>query len=160
MACNEMNIKEIGLVENNSGLFSIKIHKEYIPGLAGLKGYSHLIAIWCFHKSKDSKNNEKLVFEKPYKKGPEKVGVFSTRSQFRPNPLALSVVKVKDIDFINGLIKIWWIEADNGSPVLDIKPYIPGVDRVENPEVPDWCKHWPNSIEESSNFKWEEEFNF
>ena len=160
MLIKDLTIRDVGMVENDNGLFSIKIHKDYIPGLLGLKGYSHIIVIWYFHNSKGSKNNDQFVFEKPYKKGPEKIGVFSTRSQFRPNPLALSVAKIKEIDFEKGLIKIWWIEADNGSPVLDIKPYMPSVDRVETPKIPDWCKHWPNSIEKSMNFNWEDEFNF
>lgn len=48
----------------------------------------------------------------------------------------------------------------NNSPVLDIKPYIPSLDRVENPIVPDWCQHRPKSYEESGGFDRESEFNF
>jgi len=48
----------------------------------------------------------------------------------------------------------------NNSPVLDIKPYIPSLDRVENPIVPDWYEHWPKSCEESGDFDWESGFNF
>jgi len=46
------------------------------------------------------------------------------------------------------------------SPVLDIKPYTPSLDRVEAPGVPKWCSHWPKSLEQSEDFDWENEFNF
>lgn len=45
-------------------------------------------------------------------------------------------------------------------PVLDIKPYTPSLDRVETPNVPEWCSEWPKSTEESGNFDWESVFNF
>jgi tRNA (Thr-GGU) A37 N-methylase len=48
---------------------------------------------------------------------------------------------------------------DNSS-IIDVKPYIPSIDRVENPIVPKWCSHWPLSYEESGNFDWENEFLF
>lgn len=56
-----------------------------------------------------------------------------------------------------------WLEkdvSDDGSPVLDIKPYTPSLDRIEAPGVPQWCSHWPKSLEEAGCFDWEEEFNF
>ena len=64
------------------------------------------------------------------------------------------------IDHENGLIRIAYIDADDGTPVLDLKPYTPSLDRVESPDVPDWCAHWPRSVEESGDFDWENEFNF
>ncbi|MDR0958673.1 MAG: tRNA (N6-threonylcarbamoyladenosine(37)-N6)-methyltransferase TrmO, partial [Clostridiales bacterium] len=52
-----------------------------------------------------------------------------------------------------------YIEAFDGSPVLDIKPYTPSLDRVELPNVPDWCSHWPKCYEQSGDFEWESEMN-
>ena len=160
MKIDEINLRDVGIIENDGRKFSIKIHKKYIPGLLGLKGYSHLLVIWCFHKSENNIFTEKILLEKPYKKGPEQIGVFATRSPDRPNPLAVSVPQVKSIDFEKGIINFWWIDADSGTPVLDIKPYTPSTDKVEKPIVPDWCKHWPKNIEESGDFNWENEFNF
>jgi tRNA-Thr(GGU) m(6)t(6)A37 methyltransferase TsaA len=160
MTVDEVRLKDIGVIENSGGKFSIKLHEEYIPGLIGLKGYSHLLVIWCFHKSDNNIFKDQIVLERPYKKGPEQIGVFATRSSFRPNPIAISVPQVKSIDFEKGIIDLCWIEADSGTPVLDIKPYSPGTDRVEIPKVPDWCRHWPKSIDESGEFDWEKEFNF
>ncbi len=60
----------------------------------------------------------------------------------------------------NGVIGLAYIDADDKSPVLDIKPYTPSLDRVEQPEVPIWCKHWPKNVETSGDFDWESEFTF
>ena len=53
-----------------------------------------------------------------------------------------------------------YIDAENGTPVLDVKPYTPSLDRVERPDVPGWCAHWPKSAEASGDFDWEKVFNF
>ena len=94
------------------------------------------------------------------KKAPAVMGIFATRSHIRPNPVALTVVQVIRVDYDDGIIQVAYIDANDGSPVLDIKPYTPSLDRVEIPGVPEWCSHWPKSIEESGSFDWGNEFNF
>ena len=91
----DINLKQIGIVENDGRKPLIKIEKKYIPGLIGLEGFSHLKIIWCFHKSKNNQFVNKMVLQSPYKKGPEIIGTFATRSPDRPNPLALSIAQVK-----------------------------------------------------------------
>jgi tRNA (Thr-GGU) A37 N-methylase len=59
-----------------------------------------------------------------------------------------------------GIIGLAFIDAEDGTPVLDIKPYTPSLDRVENPIVPKWCAHWPKSVESSGSFDWSSVFNF
>jgi tRNA (Thr-GGU) A37 N-methylase len=88
------------------------------------------------------------------------MGIFATRSPVRPNPIALTAVQAIEIDYEKGVIHIAWIDANDGSPVLDIKPYTPSLDRIEAPGVPEWCSHWPKSVEESGHFDWENEFIF
>lgn len=59
---------------------------------------------------------------------------------------------------------LWWMDRcdnpDERGTLVEKKPYIPSVDRIEYPATPEWCSHWPNSYEESSNFDWASEFNF
>jgi tRNA (Thr-GGU) A37 N-methylase len=88
------------------------------------------------------------------------MGIFATRSPVRPNPIALSTSQIIHINHNKGIIQVAYIDANDGSPVLDIKPYTPSLDRVEAPGVPEWCHHWPMSIEQSGAFDWENEFNF
>ena len=156
----ELNIRQIGVIINDGRKPYIKIEKKYISGLIGLKDFSHINVVWCFNKSQNNIFINNMVLEKPYKNGPEIMGLFATRSPERPNPIALSTVSVKKIDYDKGIIELYWIDAFTETPVLDIKPYEPSCDRVEKPRVPEWCKHWPKSIEESADFDWENEFNF
>lgn len=88
------------------------------------------------------------------------MGIFATRSPARPNPIALGTAQVIRIDHASGVIQIAYTDAADQTPVLDIKPYTPSLDRVESPAVPDWCSHWPKSLEESGGFDWESVFNF
>jgi len=157
---NKYTLDKIGKIININGDFSIELEKRFIPALKGLDGFSHLqILYWC-DKNDNKKAREKTIIEKPYGKGPELMGVFATRSPERPNPLALSCVYVKSIDYSKGIIKLAYIDAENDTPLIDIKPYTPSLDRVERPSVPHWCSHWPKCSENSGLFDWESEFNF
>lgn len=154
------NVKPIGRISiNEDGMF-IKLEEKYIPALQALNGFSHLNVIWWFSGFDNEEARSLLETPQPYKKAPEVMGIFATRSPVRPNPLALTTVQVINIDYKKGIIQIAYIDADDGSPILDIKPYTPSLDRVEVPGVPEWCCHWPKSTEESGSFDWENEFNF
>ncbi len=157
---NKLEINPVGSIKLSDKGMCIQLDKTYAPALKGLEGFSHLHVIWWFSECDDTDMRQVLEMPKPYKKGPDSMGVFATRSPIRPNPIALSPVEVIDIDYNSGRIHIAWIDTHDGSPVLDIKPYTPSADRIENPKVPEWCKHWPLSYEESGAFDWENEFNF
>ena len=90
----------------------------------------------------------------------EALGVFATCSPERPNPIALSTAEVISVDERAGVIELTWLDALPGSAVLDVKPYIPGVDRVERALTPAWCAHWQQSLEASGGFDWDAEFAF
>ena len=153
-------VNPIGKINvNEEGIF-IRLDQKFIPALRALNGFSHLNVIWWFSDFDNEEIRNILETQQPYKNAPETMGVFATRSPVRPNPLALTAVKVISIDQENGTIQIAYIDANDNSPVLDIKPYTPSLDRVETPGVPEWCGHWPESLEESGSFDWGNEFNF
>ena len=153
-------VSPIGKISiNEQGMF-IKLEPKYILALQALDGFSHLNVIWWFSDFDRKETREVLETQRPYKKAPAVMGVFPTRSPVRPNPIALSAVQTIHIDYQNGSIQIAYIDANDNTPVLDIKPYTPSLDRVEAPRVPEWCRHWPKSLEESGSFDWEKEFNF
>ncbi len=155
-----MKINEIGHAECNNGKFKIILDDKYKTGLTGLNGFSHLQIIWWFNGCDNEAERNILMVEKPYTKGPETLGTFATRSPERPNPIAISVCEVKAIDYPKGIIILNYFDAFTGSPILDIKPYQPSVDKVEQAKVPNWCSHWPKSYETSGDFAWDKEFNF
>ena len=153
-------VKPIGRINAaGEGMF-IELEPEYIPALLALEGFSHLSVIWWFSDFDNEEMRGILETPRPYKNAPAVMGIFATRSPVRPNPIALTAVQAIGIDYEKGIIHIAWIDANDGSPVLDIKPYTPSLDRIETPGVPEWCSHWPKSVEESGHFDWENEFIF
>lgn len=153
-------VQPIGEIRVRDGEMSIVLDKRYIPGMQGMEGFGHLSVLWWFSEMDTDEARGYLEMPAPYKNAPEVMGVFATRSPVRPNPIALTTVEVLRIDRENGVITIAYIDANDGSPVLDIKPYTPSIDRVEKPVVPDWCNHWPMNYETSGDFDWASEFLF
>ncbi len=99
----------------------IDIKPEFSPGLLHLERYSHIIVLFHFHLA----NGFELLVEKPAggRSGPR--GVFSTRSPNRPNGIGLSIVELLKIE--GPRLTIRGVDMLDGTPVLDIKPYDPGL---------------------------------
>ncbi len=109
------------------------LYPEHAKKLEGLDGYSHLIIIYWIHKASE--------WRMPKDHGkPPKVRLFATRMPVRPNPVGLSVVQLIDFSPKTGRIKVKGLDALNGSPLLDIKPYIPSFDSISGATLPDWLK--------------------
>lgn len=153
-------VKPIGKVRNGDEGMFVDVDKPYIQALKELKGFSHLVVLWWFNECDTEQSRSKLEFKNPYKNFPAVMGTFATRSPERPNPIAISTAEILYIDEVKGVIQIAYIDANDGSPIIDLKPYTPSLDRVQMPGVPLWCSHWPKSLEESGKFNWENEFNF
>lgn len=154
------SLTTIGTVKNDGINAFLQLHPEYIPGLKALEGFSHIDVLWWFDGCDNNADRHALQMRRPYKNAPNTMGVFATRSPARPNPIALTVCEIISIDFASGTIRVAFMDANDNSPILDVKPYTPSFDRVENPGVPAWCCKWPNSTEASGRFDWEQVFNF
>ncbi|MDC7126925.1 MAG: TrmO family methyltransferase [Spirochaetales bacterium] len=155
-----MELKQIGVVEQKGDFFAVRLEQKFIDGLKGLDGFSMLNILWWADQTIDYYSDESILIKKPYTKGPEQIGVFATRSPIRPNAICVSPIGVKAIDYNEGIIETYYIDAFPGTPVIDIKPYHPSTEISKEVEVPTWCRHWPESIEDSGRFDWESEFNF
>lgn len=155
----ECKLNTIGTIANREGDIRLILDPAYTPALKGLEGFSHIQVLWWFSECDDAASRRNVTEVSPYRNGPGELGVFATRSPMRPNPIALSTAEITYIDRENAVIGIAYLEAFDSTPVLDIKPYTPSADRVENPRVPDWCSHWPQSYEASGSFDWEKEMN-
>lgn len=105
---------------------SIILEDEYSSenAINGLDGFSHIWLIWGF--SKNIKDNHSLTVRPPRLGGNKRVGVFATRSPFRPNNLGLSSVKIERIEIKNNkpIIIVSGADLLDGTPIYDIKPYI------------------------------------
>ncbi len=102
---------------------TIVINKEYEQGLSDLDGFSHIILLYHFHKSQGYN-----LMVTPFMDD-QKRGLFSTRAPRRPNPIGLSIVQL--IEIKANQISIQGIDVLNGTPLIDIKPYVPGFDAKE-----------------------------
>lgn len=96
----------------------------------GLDGFSHLWLVFVFHHAE--KENWKPTVRPPRLGGNQRVGVFASRSPFRPNPIGLSVVELDSIELVGKQWRIHVSGADlvDGTPILDIKPYLPYADSL------------------------------
>lgn len=99
---------------------SIEVFPEYIAGLADLAGFSHIFMLYHFHLSK------KFSLEVRPFMDDRKRGLFATRAPSRPNSIGLSVVRL--IAITNGKLQIQDVDVVDGTPLLDIKPYVPEFD--------------------------------
>lgn len=102
----------------------IELKDEYLPGLRDLDGFSHIILIYHFHRSTVEQLQARPYLEQ------ETRGIFSIRSPHRPNHLGLSVVKLQRIEGN----RVYFTEVDmlDGTPLLDIKPYVEHFDRRDD----------------------------
>lgn len=94
--------------------------------IKGIDGFSHLWLIWEFSESKTEK--WKPTVRPPRLGGNKRVGVFATRSPFRPNPIGLSCVKIRSVEYSatqGPIITVIGADLMDGTPIYDIKPYIP-----------------------------------
>lgn len=155
---DQIRINSIGKVISQNGQFAIQINEEYKQALLGLDGHSHILVLWWSHLLDQPELRSQTVLKQPYSKGPASLGVFATRSPMRPNPICVSIAPLISVDQSTGRIELGFMDAENETPVLDIKPYLPCADRVTQATTPAWNHHWPTSYEESGNFDWEKEF--
>ncbi|MEL6538893.1 MAG: TrmO family methyltransferase [Bacteroidota bacterium] len=156
---HRMQINPIGHIHAAGGNFYIQLSKDYRAGLTNIEGFSHLQVVWWGSLFDQPEHRRQLVNGQVYKHSPEHQGVFATRSQFRPNPILITNIFVESIDREQGIIRTPYLDAEDGTPVLDIKPYH-RYERVRDCRVPTWCDHWPQWHEEAATFNWEAEFNF
>ncbi len=99
---------------------TIEIFKDYRVGLKDLEGFSHIILLYHFHHSTGFKLQVVPFMDTELR------GVFATRAPRRPNPIGLSVVELDKIE--NGVLYIRNVDILDGTPLLDVKPYVPEFD--------------------------------
>jgi tRNA-Thr(GGU) m(6)t(6)A37 methyltransferase TsaA len=100
---------------------TIQVQPEFAPGLKDLEGFSHVILLYHFHQVREHKLQVTPFLDTQPR------GVFATRAPKRPNPIGLSIVRLLKIE--DDVLHVEDIDVLDGTPVLDIKPYVPEFDR-------------------------------
>jgi len=116
-----MPIQSAGAIGVNG---TVEVFDEYQDGLQDIEGFSHIVLLYVFHRSEGY--NLKVV---PFLDAQSR-GLFATRAPKRPNPIGLSVVQLDGIE--NGVLHVRNVDMLDGTPLLDIKPYVPEFDSPSN----------------------------
>lgn len=128
-------IKERGRDDARDVKAEIILDPVYNEGLDNLDEFSHIIVIYYIHKSRTP---VPMKVHPRFRMGNTPVGVFASRSPDRPSSIGMTTVKLLERN--GNRLKVRGLDAIDGTPVLDIKPYIPGIDAAEDARVPPWMK--------------------
>lgn len=138
-------LKQIGVVHSetkhknyvnwNKVVSEIHINHDFQAGLYRLEEYSHAIIVFLMDQFKSDASDLMIKRPRDREDMPE-VGVFAQRTKYRPNPIGISVVKIEKIQ--DNILTVRGLDANNNTPVLDIKPYIAEFDTRVDVDVPNW----------------------
>ena len=121
--------RQSGLVDALEATVVFEPEYRNADALRGMEGFSHLWLVWVFDKA--ARSTWSPTVRPPRLGGNERMGVFATRSPFRPNPIALSCVRLAGVEHTKEygtVLRIRGADLMDGTPILDIKPYIPYAD--------------------------------
>ncbi len=120
---------------------TIRLIPQFCSGLKRIKAFSHIIVLyWAHLRDSKKERNTLLVFPKRHAVKTE-TGVFACRSPSRPNPIGFCVAEVVRVGDCELVVK--GIDAYEGTPIIDIKPYIPETDSIHDARVPKWTANRP-----------------
>jgi tRNA-Thr(GGU) m(6)t(6)A37 methyltransferase TsaA len=113
-------------IEYDENEFIVELFPEYVQGLENLNEFKYIFLFYYLHRVK---KKVEMLIKPPWAKG-KKVGLFASRSPARPNPIGISVVKIKKIE--GNKIYTGGLDVFDGTPLIDIKPYIKNLDEKSN----------------------------
>ena len=115
----------------------VRIDAEYSGALSGLESFSHALIVTYLHQAKFESSRHLKRRPQGREDMPE-VGILSQRAKNRPNSIGVTAVEI--VRVADDVLVVKGLDAIDGTPVLDIKPYFPAYDRVESPCVPRWVE--------------------
>jgi len=140
-----MKLRAIGRVRNKvkqtvrqgweKVISDIVVDSSLTEALDGLEGFSHIIVLYWMHRVADLGQPPTKVHPRCKQELPL-VGLFASRSPHRPNPIGVATVRL--IQRQGHILRVEGLDAIDGTPVIDIKPHIPGYDSVADAKVPPW----------------------
>jgi tRNA-Thr(GGU) m(6)t(6)A37 methyltransferase TsaA len=131
-----IQVDPIGRVIRQNDRAVIEIRPELAPALEGLEGFSHVWVLYWFHEN--DRPEERAILKVHPRRDPANplTGVFATRAPVRPNLIALTSCRIVSVK--KNILEVEGLDAREGSPVLDLKPYIPYGDALPEAKVPWW----------------------
>lgn len=133
-------LRPIGRVKKETGRTLVEIEEPYLAALLGLENYSHVWVLYWFHDNDKPWDRSILQVHPCRNPANPLAGVFAARSPVRPNLIGLSAARLLKV--AGNRLYLENLDAREGTPVLDIKPYLPGSDAIPEaraPELLPWC---------------------
>lgn len=132
-------------VRDKTRTSQIVLRKELTTALDDVEGFSHLFVLFWLHKTSPEERKILKVHPRRRKDMPL-LGIFATRTMTRPNPIGLTLVKLVKVE--GNVLTVRGLDAFNGTPVIDIKPF-DSWDTAENAKVPGWWTKMKKEKEQS-----------
>jgi tRNA-Thr(GGU) m(6)t(6)A37 methyltransferase TsaA len=123
---DRLNLKEI--------ISEININENLTEALDGIEQFSHIIVLYWMHRA--TREKKRLKTHPMGRTDVSKQGIFAVRTAHRPNPIGKTTVRL--LERRKNILKVQGLDAIDGTPVIDIKPYIPGYDSAHDAKTPDW----------------------
>jgi tRNA-Thr(GGU) m(6)t(6)A37 methyltransferase TsaA len=133
----------IGTIHRKDDGVRLEILESYRPALQQLEHFSHVMVFWWADRHDNEQSRSILQTEPPYAQG-RVTGVFATRAEYRPNPIAMTTCKIRGVAQKQGVVDVAEIDALDGTPIVDLKAYFPVCDRVKDASIPEWLSDWPD----------------
>ncbi|MEW6659771.1 MAG: tRNA (N6-threonylcarbamoyladenosine(37)-N6)-methyltransferase TrmO [Thermodesulfobacteriota bacterium] len=128
----------IGTVKHRGKQIYLEILPQYAPALDGLSGFSHVWVFYWFHETDTPEDRATLKVHPRRDPANPLTGVFATRAPVRPNLIGLTACRIVKIS--GNTVEVEGLDAKDGSPIVDLKPYIPKGDSIPGAVTPDWVK--------------------
>lgn len=121
------------------------LNPELVDGLADLEGFSHIIVLYYFHRASKTRLTVTPFLDS------DSHGVFATRAPTRPNHIGLSIVKLNKV--LGNIIEVEDIDILSGTPLLDIKPYVPEFDQPDDEIQTGWIQKNRDGVKKARSDK-------
>ncbi len=131
-------LNPVGVVKKQGKLAWLEIFPEYAQALTGLQEFSHLWVFYWFHGNDNPEERRTLQVHPRRDPANPLTGVFACRAPVRPNLIGFTACRIIKVE--GNVVEVADLDAQDGSPILDLKPYIPGGDAIPEAVTPEWLK--------------------
>ena len=137
-AINPICMTPVGMVKKQGKRSWLEIYPEYGSALTGLQDFSHLWVFYWFHENDTPEERQTLQVHPRRDPANPLTGVFACRAPVRPNLIGFTACRIIKVN--GNVIEVADLDARDGTPILDLKPYIPGGDAIPEAVTPEWLK--------------------
>jgi tRNA (adenine37-N6)-methyltransferase len=131
-------LNPVGVVKKQGSRAWLEVLPEYAPALKGLQDFSHLWVFYWFHGNDNPEERRTLQVHPRRDSANPLTGVFACRAPVRPNLIGFTACRIIKIE--GNAVEVADLDAQDGSPILDLKPYIPNGDAIPQAVTPGWLK--------------------